>query len=43
MNKKVKIKIKFGYLTTLKPLNIGKKNFNNFKTVLLEANNIILY
>ena len=35
--------MKFKYLTTLKPLNINKKNFNNFKIVLSEINNIILY
>ena len=31
------------YLTILKSLNIGKKNFNNSKTVLSKTNNIILY
>ena len=35
--------MKSEYLMILKPLNTDKKNFNNFKTVLLEANNIILY
>ena len=35
--------MKFKYLITLRPLNINKKNFNDFKTVLLKVNNIILY